>query len=400
MPHFFRYLAGSSLALMLAACSTPINTPGPCEGSMPLAGCNERCSPTTLCATGLYCNAEGNCAANCNYTTNQGCGSGLTCNVTGQCVEIPDAQVPDGSNPVDFGNCPNISLNTNRVTPNVLLLVDRSGSMREDFGAGSRSKWQVMSSTLLDTPDGLISTYQDRVRFGFAMYTGDAPTACPQVDTIAPALNNYAAIYDLFDPAEPADDTPTGPAINALLDDPAMAHATSDPTIIVVATDGEPDECGTGDDTVEGRRQSVAAAARGFSQGVRVYMLAVGTAINEDHLTEVANAGVGRTSGPDAPFWLVTDDAGLRTAFDEIIGGEVSCSVSLTNGSLNSTDPAQYCASSDVRIDGMPVDCNDPNGWHASDSTHIEFSGEACDRIMNMGGVVTAVFPCDQATLF
>ncbi len=128
-------------------------------------------------------------------------------------------------------------------------------------------------------------------------------------------------------------------------------------------------------------------------------MLAVGRAINESHLTDMANAGVGHTSGPDAPFWLVDDDAGLRAAFDEIIGGEVSCSVSLTNGSINSTDPSQYCEA-DVRIDGMTVPCNDPDGWRATDSTHIEFVGDACNRIMNMGGAVSAVFPCDQATLF
>lgn len=339
------------------------------------------------------------CTADCNYSTSQGCGSGLYCSVTGSCVPVSDAAVPDHDGEVlTDGSCPNIALNTNRITPNIILLVDRSGSMTETF-VRRMSRWDVLRNTLLDTPGGLIRTYEDRVRFGFAMYTGNAPTMCPEVDTYVPAVGNYDTISAAYTAAEPADDTPTGPSIDALLADPAMVHATSDPTIIVVATDGEPDECETGNDTVVGKMIAVEAAARSHAAGVDVYMLAVGNAIDGAHLTDMANAGVGHTTGPDAPYWLVNDDTGLRAAFDEIIGGQVSCTVSLTNGSINSSDPAQYCAA-DVRINGNPVACNDANGWHAADSTHIEFTGTSCDLIMNMGATVSAVFPCDQATLF
>ena len=45
-------------------------------------------------------------------------------------------------------------------------------------------------------------------------------------------------------------------------------------------------------------------------------------------------------------------------------------------------------------IDGMPIPCNDPNGWQANSPTEIELLGDACDAIQEGSHTVSGDFPC------
>jgi len=60
-------------------------------------------------------------------------------------------------------------------------------------------------------------------------------------------------------------------------------------------------------------------------------------------------------------------------------------------------DPGPACTDtrSDVRINGEPIQCGDPNGYQLLDEKTIEFLGEACNRIQEPNAAVTAEFPCD-----
>ncbi len=88
-------------------------------------------------------------------------------------------------------------------TPTVLLIVDRSGSMDEDF-EGQGSRWDVLRDFLLQQPGGLIYDLQSQVRFGLAMYTaesnrGELPIGeCPMLEIIVPDLNNYDEIAPVY----------------------------------------------------------------------------------------------------------------------------------------------------------------------------------------------------------
>jgi hypothetical protein len=108
--------------------------------------------------------------------------------------------------------CADTLVRTSRVTPTVILLVDQSSSMEEDFGDGSR--WNVLRDFLLQDPEGLIADLQQQVRFGLALYSAEEDAAeCPLVTTVEPAIDNYDAIAATYREAEPIGDTPTGDSI-------------------------------------------------------------------------------------------------------------------------------------------------------------------------------------------
>lgn len=302
----------------------------------------------------------------------------------------------------DSNICADVTLTTRRVTPTVLLLVDQSGSMDEDFG-GSGSRWDVLRDSLLDVPDGLIYDLQSVVEFGLALYSARSnddglPIGdCPLLTTVPPGIDNYDAIEAVYGPADTISDTPTGDSMDAVV---AMLSSApdpeSDPAIIILCTDGEPDRCEELNPQ-NGQAEAVAAAENAYSAGYRTYIISVGEGtISAAHLQDMANAGVGATAAdPPAPYWEVGNDEGLRDALRTIIGGELSCLIEV-NGEI----VMDLACSGRVTLNGVDLPCGDPNGWHAPDSKHIELLGEACDTLLNTTDpTLSAVFPCDAVIM-
>ncbi len=292
-----------------------------------------------------------------------------------------------GSGGGEGGACANIEITFEPVVPTVLLLIDQSGSMDENFGNGTR--WEVLYDTLMDENDGIVAELQDSVRFGLALYTGG--NSCPGIIEVPIALNNRDAIDAVYEPEGPENDTPTGDAIVAVLPT-VVSFPEEGPKYIVLATDGEPDTCEDGD--ADGRPESLMAAENAFAGGVGLFVISVGGDIGDDHLQDVANAGAGLpVGGPDeAPFWKALDAEGLAAAFDTIIDGVRSC-VLTVDGEI---DPEKAC-DGEVRVDGVVIPCDDPDGWILNNPTEIELQGAACEAIQSGDHSVEATFPCDAA---
>ncbi len=68
-------------------------------------------------------------------------------------------------------------------TPNVMLVVDRSLSMNDAFGAASR--WNTVRTALTDPAMGLLPMLETQVRFGLTMYTTPAPMMAAAVPPVA-----------------------------------------------------------------------------------------------------------------------------------------------------------------------------------------------------------------------
>jgi len=314
------------------------------------------------------------------------------CSAEGRCVAASsdgstDSRPPGDGAPPD-NNCASVEVGVDVQVPRVVIIVDRSGSMDDDFDGDSR--WVTVRDSLLD-PAAFINRRQSAIHFGLALYSNQSGGGCPDIIFEPPEMDNYADIDALWNMHDPGGDTPTGQsvdAIRAML--PAAVTSGDDPVVFVLATDGEPDTCEDGDDMVNGRRLSVEAITNAFGAGIETYVISVGTGVANAHLQDLANAGLGRAAAdPDAEFWVVTDTAGLEAAFDGIIGGIGSCTVEL-DGTI---DPTRACEGT-VSIDGTPLACDDPDGWSATDESHIELMGEACSRFLDGGGILRADFPC------
>jgi hypothetical protein len=214
-------------------------------------------------------------------------------------------------------------------------------------------------------------------------------TGCPDnTTTVACALDNYGPINTQYNMLTAGGTTPTGEAIeeiltriDTLIDDP------SQPTIFILATDGDPNTCADRNATGPGQAMSVAAVQHAYAMGIETYVISVGTDTTMANLQEVANAGVNGTG----TVHIATDTMSLADALTTIVGGVVSCNLTLSG----MIDPAQACSGT-VRLGDPPATliCNDPNGWHAIDATHIQLDGTACSMLLAGARPLTATFPC------
>ena len=177
----------------------------------------------------------------------------------------------------------------------MLILMDGSGSMKDDVQGGP--KWDLLLAALggfLNDPAsagiGVGLTY-----FGApAGYdAGDLIVSCDVADYEHPAVaiatlpQNAPAILASLSAYAPQGGTPTRPALNGAIEY-ANVWLTGHPThrmIVVVATDGEPNDC---DSTVDAVAQ-VAADAMAGRPSIRTYVIGVGESLVS--LDAVASAG-------------------------------------------------------------------------------------------------------------
>jgi hypothetical protein len=286
-----------------------------------------------------------------------------------------------------------------------MLLVDQSASMTSSFGGGL-NRWEAAHSAI----NGVVSDLESIVRFGLTTYTsdnGDAAPPCPRLPTqVDFGLDNAGSIgndsvFPYSYPSQDGDDTPTGDSIDALVNliqaDPPPAEG---PTIIVLATDGEPDSCEVPNPnpTPEATAEALAAAQNAYATGIETFTLSVGTDVSNSHLQEMANAGVGLSvngSEGNATFWLATNPAALEDAFREIIRDSIPCDVQIDKRFADK-DEACNDPESEVRLDGVPLACSDTDGWRVKPGVDdvIELVGSACDTFKSGSVTFSATFPC------
>lgn len=304
-------------------------------------------------------------------------------------LDLPaGTSVPTGTPEGDSG-CVDVEVQVEPIIPTLVLLVDQSGSMTDDFAGQPR--WDAIYETLMDPADGVVANLQSQVRFGLTLYSsvdGFEGGECPLLSSVDPALDNLGPIDAVFGPADPIDETPTGESLAAVAQ--ALADFQADgPKGIVLATDGEPDTCEQ-PNPQEGQAVSLDAAAQAFDLGITTFIISVGDEVGADHLQQMANVGVGKA--PDdpmpAPYYQALDAQQLVDAFEEIIGSFVSCDL-LVDGIV---DLEQACDGS-VFLDGVELDCG--TDYELPDPSTLRLLGEACATLQDGGQhTVDASWPC------
>lgn len=400
-----RISLAAALMLVTSACSKNEASSTPCERDE-IAGCGMHCDINTPCtAVHLYCGSDSTCTSECTVASAASdCGKDQMCTNDGRCVPDPNASVDGGMSSSDGGNgsggggssedssagCGFITLKTDPITPNVILIIDQSKSMTDNkFGTSNR--WVALRDSLL-SETGLIKELEHVVRFGAAFYSGrEGNATCPMLTEVELALDNYATLKAKY-PKDTIAETPTGDAIEAVLAKLSTGMQVDTqvvPTIFVLATDGEPDRCEELNPQ-RGQQEALDAVKHAYSQGIRTYIIGVGDEVSDGHMQEVANAGVGQSSG-NAPKWRANDDKGLRDALRTIVGGQVGCKVPL-KGKVT----GGVCAGQ-IKVNGRPVACNTTDGYQIVDTgAAVQLHGSSCDAIKK-GEVLSAMFECDEA---
>jgi len=393
--------------------------------------CDKACTSDSQCEASFCQN--GKCVANCTAT--EGCGAGSTCNTTrGRCVPNMGTGGTGGTGNSGGNACQSVTITPTRSIPNVMFLVDQSGSMAFELDSNDPptdpnvpDRWEAAHAAITGIVSEPSSDLDQVVRLGLATYTSDngnnGEGLCPRLPVAGDPLARRPrvtfgfgngddigdnSIYPQTYPDDAGPDTPTGDSIDTLVEwiqTPGNTPPADGPTIIVLATDGEPDSCECPNGTCSGvtppREEAVTATGKAWAAGINVYVLWVGRLSSSSirgHLQEVANAGVyGPNPDPppsdDAPFWIGDTADGLETAFRDIISDSISCDIQMDK---RFDDKEQACndPASDVRLNGVPLSC--PTEWRVKPGVDdiIELVGSACDTFKSGDVTFTAEFPC------
>jgi hypothetical protein len=302
--------------------------------------------------------------------------------------------------------CAQLELATDRVIPNIMMIVDRSGSMDWDFAGNelgdsgfnpAEERWAAVEEALVGTEpgnEGLVRRLDSIARFGVTFYwkPGENPPSmadgdmCASTDSVAISLSldNADAIDERFAANSPNGYTPTAEAVEAVTDSIIASPPPEGPTVYLLATDGLPNGCDQNEEG-EDRTNSIDAVTRAFSDpnlGIRTFVL--GLSLNNSHLQDLADAGGGE-------YFFVNSVAGLQSALEDIVVQNIPCTVSLTDGTI---DISQAC-DGEVRLNRELLTCDDDTrGWRAVDGNTIELMGSACDDWRGGSADLKAVFPC------
>lgn len=291
--------------------------------------------------------------------------------------------------------------------PNVMLVLDRSGSMTHED-----EKWDHdnLSSTPLVTrwsslhavTSDLLDRFDDRMHFGAVLFPSQnargsvGPGPCRTADAADVEIGAEGATQIVAElPAaneETHGGTPTQAgllnAINDLndLDDEA-------PRAIVLVTDGAANcvggdyQKGEYDEEVE----EVVSEAR--TDGIVTYVVGIG--ITSEHPVEgrdliedmnaIAKAGGAANEGSQA-FYNVFDEAALDAALAQI-AAQVVCDIAVSEAPND--DATMYVSVGDESLTHVES-CEDGDGWLQASEASIRLCGKACDAFVAHGEITTA----------
>ena len=324
----------------------------------------------------------------------------------------PDVKLRDGQ-------CARQDIGAMRIRPTVWLVIDGSGSMIQPLDVqdmASPTRWNALREALMDPTKGLVKSIENDVDFGMVIYDGplggftlplpdgSAPPAgaamtCPRLVDVEPAKGNFAAIDMAYTKDPLGGSTPTDKALEQVIahlpmpKDLGPDEAATRPTIVVLATDGEPNDfCSMAFPPLDVRPNVINAVKQLVANGNKTYVISLaGTDPGlMQFCAEVAAAG-----GTGKPAYVPSTRDALIQAFREIIGPGVACDVHLTG----MVKMGLHCKGA-VQLNGVTLPCDDDNGWRLKDMSTLTLTGSACEKFKSDPmAFLHADFPCEAINL-
>jgi hypothetical protein len=282
--------------------------------------------------------------------------------------------------------------------PEMLLVVDQSGSMADAAPGAQVSKWTQVRQVLTSVTQSL----QSEVDFGLALFPNGGENSCTagilEVD-VRP--NRATQIANRLAVVNPAGGTPVAATLLGLLPylrslDPAR------PRSVLLATDGAPncvatynpatcacvvDVCSTPYNCLDDSGAISAVAALGQA-GISTFVVGIpGAEMFGQVLNAMADAGGTATPSPTGERYYPTRSAQDLEAALAAIGNRVTqCRFEL--GEV--ADPSTV----QVSVDGVSVgrDPQHQGGWDVVGGRTLEFYGAACDALAGANHQVSVRF--------
>lgn len=290
----------------------------------------------------------------------------------------------------DFEACAEVREEASLVPVNMLLTVDKSGSMDDGMPV---SKWEAATSAFT-------AFFEDPaaagLRVALRLWPDDSDgcndddcdaAACGQPQVALGSLGDAThsqALIDALEMTVPEGGTPVSAALDGALvwAQAQLAAAPSEQAVIVLVTDGEPNGCDENIDNI------AAIAASAFAAGAPVFVVGI-EGSNEMQIDQIATAG-----GTDAGYFVgsANAEAELLAAMQDIQGKSVSCTFAYPQEEPDqplSPDlmRIEYTSGSEVirvpRVEG-PEACTAEGGWYLDDPANpmtITLCPETCNTV-------------------
>ena len=304
--------------------------------------------------------------------------------------------------PAGGGTCETQVVQSGRVAPDILIVLDRSLSMRMD----GVNRWDPSVAGL----KAITSMLQDRVSFGLMTFPGGPPrgdrdtmTCDPGMSQVAVGRNNAAAIAQALDSTAPGGRTPTAPtlkAASALIDMTRMTDPDSKvaPQYVLLVTDGAPNcsnpgggpgGAGFGSGEPAAVDASVAEIEAMTKKGIRTFVLGYDTQNDQQLKAALDRMAVAGGTG-DTTHRPIEDQATLVSEFRKITEVALTCEFVLDRPVSNK----KYVK---VLLDGKQLNVDQPNGWTLSgDRMTVTLQGSTCNAIKDDGHVLSVTVECDE----
>lgn len=338
-------------------------------------------------------------------------------------ASVTDPNTDGGPMMVD-GACGGTMMKASARDANLLLVLDRSGSMLQKPDGFSVKKWDAVKIALRDA----LTPVKGKISLGLEMYPNDpsgAGEACAMPTggaaiTVPVAADSVDKIVDSVNAAAPGGATPTAKALSLALEyyTTGAGKDLKGDKYVILATDGGPncdssitcgaDTCTTNIDgsctsggnccdpsmskisclDADGVNKQIDALK---SAGVKTFVIGIpGTEAYKTYLDQFAERG-GMMSTGATKYYSVSAEggvAGLTSVFSLITGELItSCRISLDKAA---PDPSRV----NVYVDDSVVPQGGTDGWEYDNSTDppsITIKGKTCESVKTKGAKVISV---------
>jgi hypothetical protein len=347
--------------------------------------------------------------------------AGASSSAPGECTELSG-----------LGDCGTTTLRAEHDIANILLVLDKSGSMVDQPDGFSLNKWDALKTAL----DAALHKVEGEINFGLVLYPfaadhaipADCGNECCSLPSGSLAVNvpiepgaGVSKVLDAVNAAEPSGGTPTAAALASALNyfTVGAGAAIQGQKYVLLATDGGPNcnadntcdaahctqnldgQCASGNCCAKSAQNclddvNVVTQIKGLADaGVSTFVVGIpGTEKYAEFLDTFAiNGGV---PNPDAPpsYYAVSAKGGVQGLVDVFTG--------ITTHLVRDCDVALENTPKNLDLINVAVDCQvipyaDGAGWSITgdDQKTLVIAGKVCQTIQTNGAErVDVVYGC------